>query len=175
MQCLPQSILSRLTTTSPDQGRNVTPLEAQAILEDLAAGKDPTTGRLLPTVGPLHTPYVLQALNLGAMALARSPSQPKLNSAGTAPRTQRKRPVDPDASRSGRWWTSAEDGRLVAAYDAGVSIVDLAKRHGRTRFAIAGRLVDEGRDGKLSEVFGRANDESDNFDSDELSPGELPI
>lgn len=153
----------------------MTPIEAQSILEDLATGKDPTNGQSLPTGGPLHTPYVMQALYLGAMALARSPSQQKLNSTGTGPRTHRKRKVDPDARRSGKWWSAAEDGRLLAAYDAGVSITDLAKRHGRTRFAIAGRLVDEGRDGKLSEVFGSANDDSDEAGDGESSEQELPI
>jgi hypothetical protein len=117
----------------------------------------------------------MQALYLGAMALARSPSQQKLNSTGTGPRTHRKRTDDPDAQRSGKWWSAAEDGRLLAAYDAGVSIIDLAKRHGRTRFAIADRLVDEGRDGKLSEVFGSAKYESDEVDHRDSSPQELPI
>lgn len=153
----------------------MSPLEAQSILEDLATGKDPTSGQPLPTGGPLHTPCVMQALYLGAMALARSPSQQKLNSTGTGPRTHRKRKVDPDARRSGKWWSAAEDGRLLAAYDAGVSIIDLANRHGRTRFAIAGRLVDEGRDGKLSEVFGSAKYESHEVDHHESSPQELPI
>lgn len=153
----------------------MTPIEAQNILEDLAAGKDPTNGQSLPTGGPLHTRYVMQALNLGAMALARSPTQQKLNSRGTGPSTHRKRPVDPVAPRSGRWWLPGEEGRLIAAYDAGVSIVELAKRHGRTRFAIAGRLVDEGRDGKLSEVFGSANYDSEEVDGGESSEQELPI
>ena len=39
--------------------------------------------------------------------------------------------------------------------------IEPAKRHGRTRFAIASRLADEGRDGTLGEVFGSAKYESD--------------
>jgi len=153
----------------------VTPIEAQSILEGLATGKDPTNGQSLPSGGPLHTPYVMQALYLGAMALARSPSQQKLKPATEGRRTRRKRKVDPDAPRTGKRWLPGEEGRLVAAYDSGVSIIDLANRHGRTRFAIAGRLVDEGRDGKLSEVFGSAKYESDDGDHRDSSPQELPI
>lgn len=153
----------------------MTPIEAQSILEDLATGKDPTNGQSLPTGGPLHTPYVMQALYLGAMALARSPSQQKLKPASEGRRTRKKRKVDPEAPRAGKRWLPGEEGRVVAAYDAGVSIINLAKRHGRTRFAIAGRLVDEGRDGKLSEVFGSANEDFEELDHDESSPQELPI
>lgn len=60
---------------------------------------------------------------------------------------------DTDAARAGRQWTPTEVTRVVAAYDSGVFIIALARHYQRSQYAIASRLVAEGRDGKLSEVF----------------------
>lgn len=102
---------------------------AQSILEDLATGKDPTNGQSLPTGGPLHTPYVMQALYLGAMALARSQSQQKLKPASTGRRSRQKRQIDPDAPRSGKRWLPDEDGRLLAAYGLDHRFGQAARAH----------------------------------------------
>ena len=69
-----------------------------------------------------------------------------------------------------------EAARLVAAYGAGVSIILLARRHERSRYSIAAaRLVAEGRDGKLSEVFQIDDADAAAVEPEKPAPQELQI
>lgn len=151
----------------------MTPEKAQKILEQLAAGKDPKSGRNLPAGGPLNTGDVVRALHIGVMALR--PQEPT----AVVAKDTRRRPADTkqdtDAARAGKRWTPAEVAAVVTAYDKGISIIALARLHERSRYAVAARLVAEGRDGKLSEVFQADDLEPVATVAQGRSAGELPI
>jgi hypothetical protein len=44
-------------------------------------------------------------------------------------------------TRAQELWTAEEEGRLLAAFDAGATLGDLARAHERTPAAICSRLV----------------------------------
>jgi hypothetical protein len=152
----------------------MTPEKAQKILEQLAAGKDPRTGRNLPTGGPLNTGDVVRALHIGAIAVC--PLERKDRATEEGPRRPAEATKNSEPARSGKRWTPTEVARVVAAYDSGVSIIALARLYQRKRYAIASRLVAEGRDGKLSEIF-QPDDEEEEVAPvrTQASSQELPI
>jgi hypothetical protein len=109
--------------------------EAAWIIEALARGTDPYSGDPLPLDGPLANPDTMKALHTASTALAGG--EDKIS------RLPRKLPEN-----AGKPWTSEEDDRLAAAYDAGQGLNELAAAHGRTRGAIRSRLI---RLGKIEE------------------------
>jgi len=54
-------------------------------------------------------------------------------------------PVAPRPRNAGRPWSSDDDARLVAWFDAGTGVPELAGRLERTRGSIVARLVKHGR------------------------------
>jgi len=99
---------------------------ARKILQDLIQGVDPSTGEELPTGTVLQQADVLRALLAGVAALEQ-----------VAVRAQRRAQL-PD--NVGRTWTSEEEAELVAAFQSGTSLADIASKHGRTLRAIEARL-----------------------------------
>lgn len=111
------------------------PSEAKKIIETLANGMDPKTGRLFPEQSVFNNPLVIRALFTAADALGRM---------ARASHTQEPEDLQrPD--NAGRAWTQNEDAALLAYYDAGQSVREIADKVGRTESGIAARLVRLGR------------------------------
>jgi hypothetical protein len=107
------------------------PMEAQQIIEGLARGLDTSTGELVPVNSPLSQPHVIRALFMAARALEQGPGKPA-------------RKADPPG-KAGQPWSEEEDQRLVAAFDGGTPVAELARTHERSRGAITSRLMRFGR------------------------------
>jgi hypothetical protein len=106
-------------------------IKAVEILKSLAAGVSPDDGSSLPTGTPLQSPDVVRALFLAADSLESRTRQARRNT--NLPRN------------AGKPWSQEEDGRLLAAFDGGVTIDTLTQAHERTRAGIEARLVKHGR------------------------------
>lgn len=119
----------------------MSPKEAKRILELLLQGVDPETGEVLSRDGVLNTPEVIRALFLAARALDSQPTESRI-AAHMPP-------------HAGKPWTREEEERLIAEFDAGSPIEELARSHGRSKGGIAARLVRLGRIGERSEVYVR--------------------
>ena len=105
---------------------------ARQIVDTLAQGIHPVTGEVMPEDSPYNAPPVIralfavsQALEAGAPVSARARREPPLN--------------------SGKAWTAEEDGKLEAAFSAGINPKDIATELGRTAWAIEARLAKLGR------------------------------
>ena len=110
----------------------MTPAEAKQIIEVLAGGVDPATGEVLPDDSPLSSPHVIRALFIAAKALevmATKPARPAVAGPGNA----------------GKPWAEEEDQRLLATFDAGTPVAELARTHERTTGSINSRLIRLGR------------------------------
>lgn len=110
----------------------MTPTEAKQIIEALAGGVDPATGEVLPEDSPLSSPHVIRALFIAAKALEMTATKPA-------------RPAAAAPGNAGKGWTADEDRRLLAAFDGGAPVAELARMHGRTTGAIDSRLIRLGR------------------------------
>jgi len=125
--------LSSMTMTSS---------EALAILRALANGTNPKTGAPIEQPGVLQDPDVIRALYTAVLVL--SDAQPlRFRAKSTPPNV-------------GRPWTSEQDSELLARFDSGCSIGEIARALGRTRGGIAARLVRLGRVETRREVYARA-------------------
>ena len=115
------------------EAKPMTPAQAKQIIEVLAGGVDPATGEVLPDDSPLSSPHVIRALFIAAKVLelmaAAKPARPAAAAPGNA----------------GKSWNEEEDQRLVAGFDAGTPVAELARTHERTTGAINSRLVKLGR------------------------------
>jgi hypothetical protein len=116
----------------------MTPSEAKRIITALANGFDPDTGDAVQASTSLNKPHVIRALWLAANALGTTQSSHLPNAQTTSP------------PRPGVAWTADEDQRLLAAFEAGTDVHDLATRHGRSIGAIRSRLLKHGRHPDLS-------------------------
>jgi hypothetical protein len=108
--------------------------KALSILQALSNGTDPLSGQPFPAASPYQHPDVVRALYQAVRAL---------EAAVVAQKRQAARAIA--AGNSGKPWEKDEDDRLVAAFDAGQSIDDLAVAHGRSRLAIEARLARFGK------------------------------
>lgn len=103
------------------------PIEAQQIVDQLVQGIGPDTGVVLRDESLFNSPNVLRALFLASKALsAYQPNKPVTNA---------------KVGNAGKPWTDEEAQRLVAAFDTGISIEELAIRHERSKGGISARLV----------------------------------
>jgi len=107
----------------------VSDTDSLQILRALAEGKHPLTGEALPDESCYQSAKVLRALLAGIEALEKT--------AG------RKNRVLPGAA--GKPWDAEEDQSLVADFESGTSIADLAQMHQRTEGAIRSRLMKLGK------------------------------
>ena len=105
--------------------------EALDIVRALASGVDPVTGDAFPEESAYQRPQVVRALYEAVAALERS-----------ARFNRRKEGLPGKASQP---WTEEEDRRLLAAFDAGRALGEVAAEHQRTQGAIRARLVKYGR------------------------------
>src|SRR5258708_329483 len=105
--------------------------EALEIIHTLADGVDPNTGELFPEDSPYQHPRVIRALFAATQALTRIEKK-----------QTRDRRLPENAGRS---WNSEEDEQLCNSLDAGLTLIQLAEQHGRTRGAIAARLEKLGK------------------------------
>ena len=106
-------------------------IKAAEILKSLAAGLDPAVGQPLTSIAPLQSPDVVRALFLAADSLEMRLRQSRRQS--TLPRN------------AGKPWSSEGAERLLAGFDAGTRVDELAATHERTRAGIEARLVKHGR------------------------------
>jgi hypothetical protein len=105
--------------------------EALGIVRSLANGVDPTTGDAFPEESAYQRPQVVRALYEAVAALEHSE------------RVERKRAQLPE--KTGVPWTEEEDRQLLAAFDAGRALGEVAAEHQRTQGAIRARLMKYGR------------------------------
>ncbi len=107
------------------------PLEAKEIIEALANGINPETGEILPAQSNFNSPQVIRALFAATKALESAVKLVERN--------------DSLPSNAGRSWSEIEDKELIACFDAGAPVKNIATKHRRTFGAIASRLVRLGR------------------------------
>ena len=112
---------------------------ALKILQQLADGTDPHTGKTFGADSPYQHPDTVRALFVALRALDAPPAPTpaaKPRAAATA---------ENPPSNSGKPWSDDEDKALAAAFDAGKKILELATAHQRSRFAIEVRLAKLGK------------------------------
>jgi len=105
--------------------------EALAVVRSLANGVDPESGEVFPAESAYQRPQVVRALYLAAEALQQ------------IERTERRKAQLPP--KTGEPWSEDEDRKLLAAFDAGRALQELAAAHERTPTAVRARLVKYGR------------------------------
>lgn len=103
--------------------------ESLRILRALAEGKHPLTGVELPNESCYQSAKVLRALLVGIEALEKA-----------AKRKNRSLPAE-----AGKPWSTEEDQTLIAEFEKGTLIKDLAQKHQRTQGAIHSRLMKLGK------------------------------
>ena len=108
--------------------------DALKIIQQLADGIDPQTGKAFPADSPYQHPDTVRALFAVLRALEAQPAAKPRTAAGeNAPQN------------SGKPWSDEEDKALAGAFDAGGKIPELATAHQRSRFAIEARLAKLGK------------------------------
>ena len=105
--------------------------QALAVVRSLANGVDPETGEVFPPESAYQRPLVVRALYEAAAALER------------IERFERRRAQMP--AKTGEAWSEEEDRKLLAAFDAGRALQELAAAHERTMGAVRARLLKYGR------------------------------
>jgi hypothetical protein len=127
--------------------------KALRILKHLSDGNDPETGKPFAPDRPYQRPDVIRALFHAVRELENSPvSEARRCDPGTGslPESAADAPLasavasprrGAPAPRSGKPWSTEEDEKLVAGFDAGRTIAGLAADHGRSRIAIEARLA----------------------------------
>jgi hypothetical protein len=107
--------------------------KALGILQSLSNGIDPITGEVFPAHSPYQHPDIVRALFLGVRAMEGAVA------------AQKRQAARPSGGNAGKPWAKDEDERLLAGFDRGQSIDDLAAAHARSRLAIEARLARFGR------------------------------
>jgi hypothetical protein len=105
--------------------------QALAIVRSLANGVDPESGEVVTPESASQRPQVVRALSDAAAALVR------------IERFHRRRSQMPP--KTGEPWSEDEDRKLLAAFDAGRALQELAQAHERTMGAVRARLLKYGR------------------------------
>ena len=105
--------------------------QALAVVRSLANGVDPESGEVFPSESAYQRPQIVRALYEASTALER------------IERFERRKAQMP--AKTGEPWTEEEDRRLLAAFDAGRALQELAAAHERTMGAVRARLLKYGR------------------------------
>jgi hypothetical protein len=105
--------------------------QAIAVVRSLANGIDPETGAVFPHDSPYQRPQVVRALYEAAVAMERIERKDRQKS---------QRPA-----RTGEPWTEEDDRKLLAGFDAGRALAELAHAHERTQGSVRARLIKYGR------------------------------
>lgn len=109
----------------------MTASEALQIVQSLADGRCPITGRTLPAESPYQQAEVVRALHVAVRALERL--------------EQRVRRDSRLPEQAGKSWNTTEDQQLREEFAAGKSVRELAELHNRTDGAIRSRLEKLGK------------------------------
>jgi hypothetical protein len=112
------------------------------ILNALANGVHPATGEQFAADGPYQHPDTVRAL-FQAMRAVEGSSVTAAVAPPATPAPARK-PALPQTG-SGSRWSAEEEQRLASAFDAGRTVDELARAHGRSRAGIEARLVRLGK------------------------------
>lgn len=105
--------------------------QALAIVKSLANGIDPENGEIFPAESPYQRPQTVRALFTAIEAMEADMS-----------RIRRKQQLP---AKTGEPWTEDEDRKLLASFDAGHALQELAAAHQRTQTGVRARLVKYGR------------------------------
>jgi hypothetical protein len=105
--------------------------QALTVVRSLANGVDPESGEVFPPESAYQRPQVVRALYEAASALEQQE------------RYHRRKAQLP--GKTGEPWTEEEDRKLLAAFDAGRALQELAAAHERTMGAVRARLLKYGR------------------------------
>ncbi len=105
--------------------------QALAVVRSLASGVDPESGEVFPPESAYQRPVVVRALYEAAAALERME------------RFARRKAQLP--AKTGEPWSEEEDRKLLAAFDSGGALHELAAAHERTMGAVRARLLKYGR------------------------------
>lgn len=105
--------------------------EALGIVRSLANGVDPASGEVFAPDSPYQRADTVRALFAATQALER------------AERFARRKEELP--AKTGQPWTEEEDRLLLASFDGGRGLVELAGAHARTQAGVRARLVKYGR------------------------------
>jgi hypothetical protein len=105
----------------------MSPQQAKIIIDALSKGLDPETGEVLPDETVFNHPQVIRSLFIASQALnemvTKGPPRKNL----------------PD--NAGKPWSAEDDEALIAAFDQGLPMKEIAAKYGRTNGSIASRLV----------------------------------
>jgi len=104
---------------------------ALEVVRSLANGVDPDTGEVFAAESPYQRPETVRALFVAAQALEQRE------------KTEKRRESLP--AKTGAPWTEDEDRTLLAGFDAGRAIAELALEHQRTQHGVRSRLLKYGR------------------------------
>lgn len=139
------------------------PTRAQAVLAMLADGIHPITGERFPPDSPYQHPDIVRALYYGLRSVesivrtkveaAPSPQPMKPVAGQREPDAEAPSAPPPSASKAstpakrnvGKPWSADEERELLARFDAGAAVGDLAKHHARSVAGIEARLEKLGR------------------------------
>ena len=105
--------------------------EALSVIRSLANGVDPESGEVFAADSVYQRAQTVRALYAAAEALEKSE------------RFERRKQQLP--AKTGEPWSEDEDRRLLAAFDAGRALQELAAAHERTMGAVRARLLKYGR------------------------------
>jgi DNA-binding NarL/FixJ family response regulator len=105
----------------------MSPQQAKRIIEALANGIDPDTGEVLPGQSVFNNPQVVRSLFVASKAL---------DAMGKKEQRQNSSPQN-----AGKAWSEDEERAVVAAFNEGHPVSEIAAKHGRTNGSIASRLV----------------------------------
>jgi len=130
------SLSENIGVSAPSQASDkdqisMTPEKAKTIIEALANGINPETGEIISEHSALDNPDVVRALFIAVRGLEQLTIK------------QKKQVALPP--KAGKLWTDAEDKELLAEFDGGLTIKEIAEKHSRTRSAINSRLIRFGR------------------------------
>ncbi len=125
--------------------------QALKLLTTLSNGINPITAEAFPAESPYQHPDIVRALFQAVRALEERHNQPPAGPA-VGDRVGDRPSATTDAPRAanrpgkaGKPWSQPEDDELLAAYDAGQTIVALAQAHQRSRLGVEARLARYGR------------------------------
>jgi hypothetical protein len=104
---------------------------ALPIVRALADGVNPVTGEAYPEHSPYAEPRALRALYSAVDLMQRE--------------VEREKRRERLPANFGKPWTEGEDKALVAEFDAGITLPDIARKHLRTQSSIRLRLEKLGK------------------------------
>lgn len=104
---------------------------ALPIIRALADGVNPITGEAYPENSPYAEPRTLRALYSAVDLMQRE--------------VEREKRRERQPANFGKPWTESEDRTLIANYDVGLTLGEIARKHARTQSSIRLRLEKLGK------------------------------